>query len=347
MSLGPVMMGIEGLALDAEETELLQHPQVGGVILFARNFESVDQLRALTRAIHELRDPPLLIAIDQEGGRVQRLQTGFTRLPALAAFGRVHERSPQEACRLAGLGGWLMASEMLATGIDFSFAPVLDLDRGISSVIGDRAFHADPHIVAELAHHYARGMKRAGMAATGKHFPGHGSVREDSHHELPVDERELATLVAEDLVPFERLAADGIEGMMIAHVLYPRIDAAAAGFSRYWLGDVLRGRLGFQGVIFSDDLLMEGASVAGDLVARARAALDAGCDMVLVCRGADNAARVIDGLGEWARPASQLRLARMHGRSPPVRTPLSQDPAWRAAVSAVTAVDEARTLDLI
>ncbi len=347
MSLGPVMMGIEGLALDAEETELLRHPQVGGVILFTRNFESVEQLRSLTRAIHELRDPPLLIAVDQEGGRVQRFRAGFTPLPPLAGFGRLHERSPEEGRRLAELGGWLMAAEMLSAGIDISFAPVLDLDRGVSSVIGDRAFHADPHVVAELAHHYVRGMKRAGMAATGKHFPGHGSVREDSHHELPVDDRAFATLAAEDLVPFERLAADGIEGMMIAHVLYPRIDDEPAGFSPYWLEEVLRRRYGFQGVIFSDDLLMEAANLAGDVVARGKRALHAGCDMVLVCRGADNAARVIDGLGEWTRPASRLRLARMHGRPSADYHRLREDPAWHAAVARVTACDESRTLDLI
>jgi beta-N-acetylhexosaminidase len=347
MSLGPVMMGIEGFGLDAAEAELLRHPQAGGVILFSRNYESPEQLAGLTREIHALRDPPLLIAVDQEGGRVQRFRNGFTPLPAIAQFGRAHDRAPEDARRLAELGGWLMAVEMLSVGVDFSFAPVLDLDRGVSSVIGDRAFHADPHVVAGLAHHYVRGMKRAGMAATGKHFPGHGSVREDSHHELPVDARDFATLAAEDLVPFEFLAADGIEGIMAAHVLYPQADRHPAGFSRFWLEDVLRGRLGFQGVIFSDDLLMEAANLAGDIVARAKWALHAGCDMVLVCRGLDNAAGVVEGLGDWTRPASRLRLARMHGR-PPVDYPgLRCEPAWREAVERVTACDGAGTLDLI
>jgi beta-N-acetylhexosaminidase len=347
MSLGPVMMGIEGATLAAEEAELLRDPQVGGVILFTRNFESVGQLAELTRSIHALRDPPLLVAVDQEGGRVQRFRNGFTPLPAIAQLGRLHDRSAADARRLAELSGWLMAVEMLAVGIDLSFAPVLDLDRGISSVIGDRAFHAEPRVVADLAHHYVRGMKRAGMAATGKHFPGHGSVGEDSHHELPVDLRDFAALSAEDLLPFERLVADGIEGIMAAHVLYPRIDDKPAGFSRFWLEDVLRGRLGFQGVIFSDDLLMEAANLAGDLAARAKSALDAGCDMVLVCRGADNAARVVEGLGQWSRPASRLRLARMHGRTGIDSDGLRRDPGWREAVERIIAIDETRTLDLI
>ncbi len=347
MSLGPLMIGIEGATLDAEEADLLRHPQVGGVILFARNFESVEQLMELTHGIHALRDPPLLVAVDQEGGRVQRFRNGFTPLPAIAQLGRLHDRSAADARRLAELSGWLMAVEMLAVGIDFSFAPVLDLDRGVSSVIGDRAFHAEPHVVAELAHHYVRGMKRAGMAATGKHFPGHGSVREDSHHELPVDARDFTTLAAEDLLPFERLVTDGIEGIMVAHVLYSQINDKPAGFSRFWLEDVLRGRLGFQGVIFSDDLLMEAANLAGDLVARAKWALHAGCDMVLVCRGADHAARVVEGLGQWTRPASRLRLARMHGRPAINYRSLRQAPAWQDAVIRVTACDETRTLDLI
>ncbi len=347
MSLGPVMMGIEGLALDDDEVALLRDPQVGGAILFTRNYESVEQLTELTRSIHALRDPPLLIAVDQEGGRVQRFRAGFTPLPAIAQFGRCYERSAADARQLAELAGWLMAAELLAVGVDLGFAPVLDLDRGVSSVIGDRAFHADPRVVAELAHHYALGMKRAGMAATGKHFPGHGSVREDSHHELPVDTRTYNELAAEDLVPFERLVADGIEGIMAAHVLYPEVDQRPAGFSQRWLDEILRGRLGFQGVIFSDDLLMEGANLAGDLTDRAQWALRAGCDMVLVCRGVDNAARVVDGLGDWSRPASRLRLARMHGRQAADYTGLRRDPAWRVAVERVTACDEARTLDLI
>lgn len=347
MSLGPVMMGIEGLTLTAEERELMRHPRVGGVILFSRNYAGPDQAAALVGEIHALRDPPLLVAVDQEGGRVQRFRDGFTVLPALGQLGRLHEHSAAAARRLAELCGWLMASEMLGIGVDFSFAPVLDLDKGVSSVIGDRAFHADPYVVAELGHQYVRGMKRAGMAATGKHFPGHGSVRADSHHELPVDDRSYAALAVDDLVPFERLAADGIEGMMIAHVLYAQIDRQPAGFSRFWLQQVLRDRLGFQGVIFSDDLLMEAAELAGDISDRARLALDAGCDMVLVCRGADNAARVVDALADWCHPASSLRLARMHGRQGRDYAALRQDPAWQDAVRQVAAVDEVRTLDLI
>lgn len=347
MSLGPVMMGIEGTTLDAEEAELLRHPQLGGVILFARNFESVEQLTELNRGIHALRDPPLLVAVDQEGGRVQRFRQGFTPLPAIAQLGRLYDRSAADARQLSELTGWLMAVEMLAVGIDFSFAPVLDLDRGVSSVIGDRAFHAAPDVVAELAHHYVRGMKRAGMAATGKHFPGHGSVRADSHHELPVDTRDYATLAAEDMLPFERLILNGIEGIMVAHVLYSQVDDRPAGFSHFWLENVLRGRLGFQGVIFSDDLLMEAANLAGDIVARAERALHAGCDMLLVCRGVVNAERVVAGLGQWTRPASRLRLTRMHGRPAIDYRSMRQAPSWQEAAARIMACAESRTLDLI
>jgi beta-N-acetylhexosaminidase len=332
MSLGPVMLDLEGLELTPADRERLKHPQTGGVILFARNYESPEQLERLVAAIHAVRDPRLLVAVDHEGGRVQRFRQGFTELPPARLFGNVYDEHPKRALRLAETAGWLMASELRAVDVDFSFAPVLDLDRGVSQVIGDRAFHADPEAVAELAAAFMHGMQRAGMSATGKHFPGHGSCQADSHVALPVDERQLADLELEDLVPFERLIHYGLAGIMPAHVVYPKIDARPAGYSRFWLQEVLRRRLGFQGVIFSDDLSMEGARGAGGPVERGKAALAAGCDMVLVCNDRDAADRILEGLQAHDDPASHLRLVRMHGRHAPVRTELAAADEWREAV---------------
>lgn len=335
MSLGPVMLDVAGLELTGEERERLRHPLTGGVILFARNYESPEQIAALVAAIHAARTPPLLVAVDHEGGRVQRFREGFTRLPPVAEFGALHRDNPRRAVRLAETAGWLMASELRAVGVDFSFAPVLDIDRGISRVIGDRAFHASPEVVAELGRAYMAGMHRAGMAATGKHFPGHGGVEADSHVAVPVDERRYPDIYMEDIVPFERMIHFGLEGIMPAHVIYPNVDPNPAGFSPFWLQHVLRGELGFEGVIFSDDLSMEGAKVAGGVVARARAALTAGCDMVLVCNDPDAAVQVLDRLGHHDDPASRLRLARMHGRHPVHRRELLADAGYLAAVRAV------------
>ena len=332
MSLGPVMLDIEGLALTPEEAERLRHPLVGGVILFSRNYESPDQLAALTHEIHTLRDPQLLIGVDHEGGRIQRFRSGFTHLPPAAAFGAVFDENPKRALRLASHCGWLMAAELRAFGVDFSFAPVLDLDREMSKVIGDRAFHHDPEAVAELAHAFMSGMHRAGMAATGKHFPGHGGCHADSHTELPVDNRSLVDLLAEDVLPFERMITFGVAGIMPAHVLYPQVDQQPAGYSSIWLKDILRGRLGFQGVIFSDDLSMVGAHVAGDIVARARTALAAGCDMVLVCNDPRAAADLLDGLGTLDDPVAHLRLVRMHGRPAPGRVELAAMEEYHDAI---------------
>lgn len=329
------MLGLDGPCLSAEERELLGHPLVGGVILFARNYRSPAQLAELTAAIHALRRPRLLIAVDQEGGRVQRFRDGFTRLPAVRRLGEIYAAEPGRARHLARVTGWLMAAELRAAGVDFSFAPVLDLDRGASAVIGDRAFHADPQAVAELAQAYAGGMRKAGMEAVGKHFPGHGFVTADSHRELPVDERPYADVAAADLVAFERMIHHDLAGIMAAHVLYPQVDPRPAGFSPVWLQDVLRRRLGFQGAVFSDDLDMQGAAVAGGPAARARAALAAGCDAVLACNDRPAALAILTGLQDPADPAAAWRLARFYGRGRPDLAGLQQSETWRQAVRTV------------
>lgn len=346
MSLGPVMLDIEGLQPSERERALLQQPQVGGVILFSRNYSSPEQLIELIAELHALRDPRLLIAVDQEGGRVQRFRDGFTQLPAVAELGALYDRDRLRALSLAETTGWLMASELRAVGVDLSFAPVLDIDRRRSSVIGDRAFHRQPDVVAELAHAYQKGMQAAGMAAVGKHYPGHGGVEADSHLALPVDERELADLELEDLVPFERLIHRGLAGVMVAHVLYPRIDSHLAGFSHFWLQQFLRRQLRFEGVIFSDDLSMAAAEEAGDPVERARTALDAGCDMILVCNQPDAARAVVDSLQDYESPASQARLIRLHGRHPVSRKALLHSDRWREAVEAVRGYDTDPLLDM-
>lgn len=333
MTLGPVMLDIEGSALSAADRELLVHPNVGGVILFARNYESPEQLRRLTAEIHDLRRPELVIAVDQEGGRVQRFRTGFTPLPAAHLLGRHYELERDRALQLAETCGWLMAAELRAAGVDLSFAPVLDLDHGLSEVIGDRAFHRDPEVVARLAGRFAAGMRHAGMTPVGKHFPGHGGVIADSHHALPEDRRPYADLL-DDMRPYDVLVAEGLAGVMAAHVVYTRLDRMPAGFSRWWLGTELRIRLRFQGAIFSDDLSMAGAAFAGSPQDRARLALDAGCDVLLVCNDRPAAIAIVEALGDWCEPASQLRLARLRGRGDPAGA-LLESPEWQRAVALV------------
>ena len=341
------MVGLSGLELKPEEREMLVHPLVGGVILFSRNFESPEQVEALIRGIHALRQPQILIAVDHEGGRVQRFRRGFTLLPAVRLLGKLYDGDARRARQLAEMSGWLMAAELIAIGIDISFAPVLDLDKGISGVIGDRAFHSDPEVIADLAHAYMRGMNSAGMVATGKHFPGHGSVKEDSHTAIPLDHRRYEDMLMEDILPFERMIHYGMAAVMVAHVIYDQVDSKPAGFSKFWLTEILRKRLGFQGVIFSDDLEMAGASVVGDVQERAKQALDAGCDMVLVCKDFNAIASVLEGLKGWHNPVSQLRLARMHGHRHLTRSRLEKDPRWQQAVRDVGSYDVPHTLDLV
>ncbi len=346
MSLGPVMIDLAATVFSAEERELLAHPLIGGVILFTRNYSDPAQLTALVTAIHSLRQPHLLVAVDHEGGRVQRFREGLTRLPAAALYGELYEEDPRRARHLAETGGWLMAVELRALGVDFSFAPVLDLNFGISSVIGDRAFHRRPDVVADLAQAYMRGMQHAGMAATGKHFPGHGGVQADSHLELPVDTRRYEDILVEDLLPFERMIGNGLAAVMPAHVVYSQVDPLPAGFSPFWIREVLRKRLGFQGVVFSDDLHMEAAGVAGGYVARAEAALQAGCDMVLVCNDRTGAVQILDGLSHDSDPVAHMRLARMHGRHPITHEALQSDPAWKEAVKNLEGLDSSPWLEL-
>ncbi|HEX4944732.1 MAG TPA: beta-N-acetylhexosaminidase [Usitatibacteraceae bacterium] len=316
MRLGPVMIDVSGLELTAGDIERLQHPQVGGVILFARNFAAPLQLIQLARSIREIRRPSLLIAVDHEGGRVQRFRRGFTAIPAMREFGRLFDRDPAQALAAARGCGFVIASELQAHGVDFTFAPVLDVDYGGSSVIGDRALHRDPDIIATLAEALQAGLSAAGMASVGKHFPGHGYVRADSHLEVPVDDRTLAEISATDLVPFQRLARAGMGGVMPAHVIYPKVDAKPAGFSLVWLRKVLRDGLHFDGLVFSDDLSMEGASTAGGMTGRANAALDAGCDMVLVCNDPRAQDAVLEGLERRpVAPTLARRIGTMRGRA--------------------------------
>lgn len=333
LDLGPVMLDVAGTALTAAERERLRHPSVGGVILFSRNFESLPQLEELVAAIRAAR-PAILISVDHEGGRVQRFRTGFTRLPAAAVFGELYDRDPAAARERAEACGWLMARELRAIGIDFSFAPVLDLNRGVSRVIGDRAFHREPGVVAELAQAYTAGMARAGMAATGKHFPGHGAVEADSHVAAPVDTREFAEIEG-DLIPFRHLIEHGLAAVMPAHVIFTRVDAQPAGFSRVWLQEILRERLRFDGVVFSDDLSMEGAKVAGGVLDRAHAALGAGCDMILVCNDPSAADIVLSGLGEYRNFASAARLVKMRGRGTANWRSMLADSSYREAAATV------------
>ncbi len=338
LPLGPVVTDVPGLQLAPDDIVRLQHPMVGAVILFARNYASPEQLKQLTATIHALREPSLPIAVDHEGGRVQRFREGFTAIPPMRAFGEIWQRDPQEAIRAAAACGYVMGAELAAHGIDFSFAPVLDLDWGESGVIGNRAFHRRPEIVSALAGALMSGLGEAGMANCGKHFPGHGFVRADSHHEIPLDSRSFKEISDADLLPFRALSKE-LDSVMPAHVIYENVDARPAGFSRHWLQTVLREQLGFTGIIFSDDLSMEAASVAGGFVARATAALEAGCDMVLLCNDPAGCDQLLAGLSASDfRPSKELaaRLQRMRAEAGAGN--LDTNTRYLAARSIVTSV---------
>jgi len=339
MGLGPVMLDVVGTELTAEDEARLRHPLVGGVILFKRNYESPSQITELTRAIHAVRTPPLLIAVDHEGGRVQRFRDGFTKIPPMRELGKIWDTQPHRARHLAQQAGFVLASELRACGVDFSFTPVLDMDYGVSSVIGDRAFHTSPQAIAELAHSLLIGLKSGGMHTVGKHFPGHGYVSADSHLAIPIDEREFVDIELADLIPFRQMIAYGLTAVMPAHVIYPKIDPRPAGFSKVWLKDILRGQLGFDGVIFSDDLSMEGATVAGGIVQRAEAALNAGCDMVLVCNKPDSADELLHGLHWDMSVTSKARLMQMRGKAHPDSLPkLHEQPNFLKALEEVASI---------
>jgi beta-N-acetylhexosaminidase len=338
-ALGPLMLDVAGCSLSNVDRARLRHPLCGGVILFARNYQSPQQLAELSSEIRGLRSPALLVAADHEGGRVQRFRDGFTPIPPMRALGRLFDAHPDRALRITESVGYVIGQELRACGVDFSFTPVLDIDHGPSAVIGNRAFHRDPDAVAALARSLVRGLNRAGVAAVGKHFPGHGYIAADSHLEIPVDERSFAEIEACDLRPFARLVESGLGAIMPAHVIYPRVDPRPAGFSSVWLKDVLRGRLGFEGVIFSDDLSMEGATVAGDIVERTVAALEAGCDMALVCNAPDKADELLASLHWPPSPVSLTRFARMHGRGPhPTLTRLREEQEYARAVHDIGSV---------
>jgi beta-N-acetylhexosaminidase len=306
LAIGPVMIDIEGLSLTSYDREKIAHPNTGAVILFTRNYSDRQQVSALTQDIKSARNGPILIAVDQEGGRVQRFQEGFTCLPPALSY-----LDNPDCIQSAG---WLMASELLAVGVDFSFAPVLDIDCGISQIIGDRSFSRDPAQTAELASKFRKGMNLAGMSAVGKHFPGHGAVALDSHLTLPIDPRNLDDIRKKDLLPFKRLISEGLEGIMPAHVVYPEIDSQPAGFSQIWIEQILRTELGFGGAVFSDDLSMEGAACVGDFAERGRIAQKSGCDMILVCNNPNAAEQVLDTTPVLQNAIREQRLLHMLGK---------------------------------
>ena len=305
---GRLMLDLKGVSLDRDERLQLQNPQVGGVILFSRNIQSRDQICDLVAEIRAC-SKSLLVAVDQEGGRVQRLREGFTAIPSMQAIGNLIVRSPEEGLGLSKDLGWLMASEVIACGLDLSFAPVLDVDRDTSCIIGDRSFSDQPEIVISAAEAFIKGMHDAGMAATGKHFPGHGGIVADSHLEAPVDDRSWNTLYARDIQPFAKLSKM-LDAVMPAHITFPSVDPDSVGFSSFWLNDVLRGKLGFEGIIFSDDLTMKGADIAGGYVDKAKLALKAGCDMILVCNCPQGAVEVLSYM-ESANISQSSKLASM------------------------------------
>ena len=324
------MVDVAGLELTPEDREVLRHPLVGSVILFTRNYASAGQLTRLVADIHAVRTPALIVAVDQEGGRVQRFRPEFSLLPPPRRIGHAFDLDHAQGLTLARSMGWLMAAELRAHGVDLSFAPCVDLDYGVSEVIGDRAFHSKGEVVAQLSMAYVQGMKDAGMAATAKHFPGHGAVTADSHKSLPVDRREWHELTA-DLLPYRRLIANGLPGVMVAHVLFPAVAPEPASLSRRWVQNALREELGFQGAVFTDDLSMGGAAEYGDIVARAAAALAAGCDVLPVCNDRPSVIKLLDRLKCEIEPSSHLRLVRMRGRAAPERGELLAGEAWRAS----------------
>lgn len=321
------MLDVAGLTLTQHERDIINHPNTGAVIFFARNYESPEQITELIRSIRAARHGDILTAVDQEGGRVQRFRNGFTRLPSASCYAN--------APKLAEAAGWLMAAELRAVDVDFSFAPVLDIDCGISQVIGDRSFSADCTTATQLASAFRKGMYNAGMAATGKHFPGHGAVAADSHLASPVDDRDFDTIMTKDVLPFKQLIDEGLEAIMPAHVVYSKVDANPAGFSSFWIQQILRQQLNFHGTIFSDDLSMEGAAFAGGFVERALMAQQAGCDMLLVCNNPNAAEQVLESLPITQNTIREQRLKAMRGKVALNREQLQQTDKWQHTVALI------------
>jgi beta-N-acetylhexosaminidase len=337
MSLGPLMVDIAGTELTPEDLQVLSHPLVGSVILFSRNYRDVAQVSSLTAAIRAVRSPALLVAVDHEGGRVQRFRDGFTRLPPARTLGRRYDEDRREGLSLSKAAGWLMASELRAVGVDFSFAPCIDLDYGVSEIIGDRAFHRDPDAVAALAAAYMSGMRDAGMAAVAKHFPGHGAVIADSHVALPVDRRKFVDLEA-DIRPYRLLIENNLAGVMGAHVVFPAVDPFPASLSRRWISGVLRGEMGFHGCVFADDLSMAGAAAFGGVIERAELAFAAGCDVLPICNNRQAVKSVLDHFGpDLGSPASQARVVRMRARGE-APTNLGADRQWQQTVMSIASL---------
>lgn len=334
LPLGPVVLDPTGPALTEDDRRRLRHPAAGGAILFAHNYESPEQLLALTGEIASLREPDLPICVDHEGGRVQRFAQGFTAIPAMRRLGVLWDRDREAAKRAARAVGTVISAELGAHGVDFSFAPVLDLDFGTSAVIGHRAFHYDPNAVGALAAQLIEGLAGGGMAAVGKHFPGHGFAVADSHVGVPTDERPAKDIFRKDLLPYEAAIKAGLAAIMPAHVIYPQADPEPAGYSKYWLHDVLRGKLGFDGLIFSDDLSMQGAATAGGIAERARAALGAGCDQVLLCQKPKDQETLLESLRSTslAVPARVERMRRKGGRD------LRKSVAYREAIESLATI---------
>jgi beta-N-acetylhexosaminidase len=317
--------------LSQEDKEIIQHPLVGGLILFTRNYQSPEQIADLNQQIRVAAKKPMLIAVDHEGGRVQRFRDGFSLIPAMGKLWQMSDANLDLAKELAKQSAILMALEVQAVGIDISFAPVLDINN-ISDVIGDRSFHQQPQYVTELAEAFINGLHQVGMKATGKHFPGHGSVKADSHVDLPIDTRSKAEIFKQDLVPFQQLIAkQKVDALMPAHVIFPDVDSQAVGFSRYWLQNILREKLGFNGVIFSDDLSMQGAASAGGYVERAEAAQDAGCDMLLLCNNREGCVDVLDNANISNLSISSERLKTLLKKDNNHWSSLKSNTSWQHA----------------
>ena len=340
------MLDIDGLSLSPADRDLLLEPAVGGLILFSRNYASPEQLADLVAEVRALRSPPLIVAVDHEGGRVQRFREGFSAIPPMRVLGRQYNSDPDAALALARSAGWLIASELRACGIDLCFAPCVDLDWGVSEIIGDRSFHAKAAVVSELAAEFSRGLRSAGMAAVAKHFPGHGAVVADSHENLPVDRREYGDLL-DDMQPYDRLIGSGlVAGVMMAHIVYRQMDELPAGFAPFWIQRELRSRLGFDGAVLSDDLSMKATRAYGSMSQRATRALDAGCDMVLVCNDRDAALATVKALRDYSNPLSLVRLARLHGTGHVLRETLLASDEWHQANSGLSVWTEPPQLEL-